>query len=74
MNPMQLGVGSSQLLTCGINETLDFKNVFHFQKVGSFVNPAFVIDNIGCLLWLPEPLSICNYTDVRVGQRVSMNG
>jgi hypothetical protein len=41
-------VGSSQLLTHGIHETLDFKNVFHFQKVDSFVNPAFVVDNIGC--------------------------
>jgi hypothetical protein len=41
-------VKSSQLLTCGIRERLDFKNVFHFQKVDSFVNPALVVDNICC--------------------------
>jgi hypothetical protein len=44
--------GSSQLLSQGICETEDegecTKNVFHFQWVNSFVNPAFVIDNIGC--------------------------
>jgi hypothetical protein len=41
-------VGTSQLLTREIRETLAFKNVFHFQKVDSFVNPAFVVNNIGC--------------------------
>jgi hypothetical protein len=53
-------VGSSQLLTHGIQETLDFQNVFHFQKVDSFVNPAFVVNNIGCLnhsLFVITPMS-----------------
>jgi hypothetical protein len=44
--------GSCQLLSRGIRETEGEgqlkKNVFHFQHVDSFVNPAFVVDNIGC--------------------------
>jgi hypothetical protein len=53
-------VRSSQLLTHGIRETLDFKKVFHFQKFGSFINPAFVVDNISCLnhsLFVIAPMS-----------------
>jgi hypothetical protein len=53
-------VRSSQLLTHGIHETLDFKDVFHFQKVDSFANPAFVVNNIGCpnhSLFVIRPMS-----------------
>jgi hypothetical protein len=35
----------SQLLSRGVRE----KDIFHFQRVDSFVDPAFVVDNIGCL-------------------------
>ena len=42
--------GNSQLLRRGVCE-LDASNknrVFHFECVDSFVNPTFVVDNIGC--------------------------
>jgi hypothetical protein len=45
-------LGSSQLLRRGICKTVGEgerkKNVFHFQRVDSFVSPAFVVDNVGC--------------------------
>jgi hypothetical protein len=34
--------GSSQLLT--VSKGLHEKDVFHFQRVDSFVNPIFVVD------------------------------
>jgi hypothetical protein len=41
---------NSQLLSRGVRETDASKRnrVFHFERVDSFVSPAFVVDNIGC--------------------------
>jgi hypothetical protein len=36
--------GYSMLLSTGVRE----KDQYHFQRVDTFVEPAFVVDNIGC--------------------------
>jgi hypothetical protein len=41
--------GDSLLLSSGKREKdEESNNVFHFQRVDTFVRPAFVVDNIGC--------------------------